>query len=1071
MNTRRTCSRMNRKSFETRTFIALCAALLLAASMGPGCGSVSNQMSRKNEKGEYSDALARADIYFEKKERDHRDWHDVEQQYQIARRGEALERHQVDVYEEFLQEFPNDPEKERVVEAYSDAYFEGVTVPRDSIEGYREYLSRFPDGRRIEDARDRSAQLAWRLALEDGSLETIQNYRIEYAGHRLAEAALTREISLAWAQLEREGPDDIQGLLAFADRYEATDQAKFAFEYARTLSWQQAQHHDRSNIYHDYAERFPDSLHVDEALARAEVLDWDEAKQRQVAAKYRAFRNTYPDSEHLREAYQREANLAASEMAASNELARFIAEYPDTPHALVAEAILKLNNRFSRAQSARANGRIGTTMTRERDVGSNDRQAYFSAQNRAGDYVSGLSSNDARIFYRGNPKSTTEFVGMESVRPLDLVFVIDASGSMGDDITAIGESSIELARTLLLRQRDARFGVVFYGTEIHRVHGKRRMTDDVGDLQQWMRAATADAGGIENPVLAMEEGLGFRFRRDSERVLLLVTDEPPEQTRNPRTGTTLNTLAAQMNRKDAIMYGWATNHPAYDHWAQSTGGLNFHRGGNEPRARTRATMQEIANLLSSKYEVHWNPDEDSTPLVRSTDVEALDRAEGPIGWDWPVEIAFTLNQATYVEVTRPTVWLREGSVPEGVLLKLLAVPGQACTAYAVLEDRLMSTSDCGGSWQLLREGAFEIATTPVEMSMEGAPIIVDGDLLFLGAQGTLATIETSQEPLGFGFVDGKWHAVSASGLFPIDPGKPTLGDAISFDGTITRAFPSSGSVLALDSAGALIVYAGSQWNSPTCVACEFPDLSNAKVTILGARDVQGEVVSPAVMLTDKRDLLRSFDHGVSWHRAFFPTSLEEAQDEVKLSRVADAGDDFCLYAGPIVECTSDGGIFYKRTTNGRADAYGDFVNLAFASGTGLLASTESGDLLRLFDVTSREFVSGGVFFDTGSAEPKSDLMPILRQISANLSTNNGNRVRVEGHTDDVGSNAYNLDLSMRRAERVRELLVQFGAREAQVTASGYGETRPVAPNTSDEFKARNRRVELLMIAPQRRYEF
>ncbi|MCB9528109.1 MAG: OmpA family protein [Myxococcales bacterium] len=73
------------------------------------------------------------------------------------------------------------------------------------------------------------------------------------------------------------------------------------------------------------------------------------------------------------------------------------------------------------------------------------------------------------------------------------------------------------------------------------------------------------------------------------------------------------------------------------------------------------------------------------------------------------------------------------------------------------------------------------------------------------------------------------------------------------------------------------------------------------------------------------------------------------------------------------------------------------------------------------------------------------------------------RVRVEGHTDDVGDDDVNLRLSQRRALAVVNYLVGMGIDRARLTYEGYGETRPLLPNDSPENRARNRRVEFLAL--------
>jgi OOP family OmpA-OmpF porin len=69
-------------------------------------------------------------------------------------------------------------------------------------------------------------------------------------------------------------------------------------------------------------------------------------------------------------------------------------------------------------------------------------------------------------------------------------------------------------------------------------------------------------------------------------------------------------------------------------------------------------------------------------------------------------------------------------------------------------------------------------------------------------------------------------------------------------------------------------------------------------------------------------------------------------------------------------------------------------------------------------------------------------------------------VRVEGHTDSLGSEEYNQNLGRRRAETVRNYLVRGGVAPQRITVRSYGETRPIATNDTDEGRQLNRRVEL-----------
>lgn len=75
------------------------------------------------------------------------------------------------------------------------------------------------------------------------------------------------------------------------------------------------------------------------------------------------------------------------------------------------------------------------------------------------------------------------------------------------------------------------------------------------------------------------------------------------------------------------------------------------------------------------------------------------------------------------------------------------------------------------------------------------------------------------------------------------------------------------------------------------------------------------------------------------------------------------------------------------------------------------------------------------------------------------------RIVVEGHTDSQGSQAFNLHLSTRRAQAVRDLLISRGVAEDRIRSEGLGFSRPIADNKSAEGRANNRRVELV-IQPQ-----
>ena len=103
----------------------------------------------------------------------------------------------------------------------------------------------------------------------------------------------------------------------------------------------------------------------------------------------------------------------------------------------------------------------------------------------------------------------------------------------------------------------------------------------------------------------------------------------------------------------------------------------------------------------------------------------------------------------------------------------------------------------------------------------------------------------------------------------------------------------------------------------------------------------------------------------------------------------------------------------------------------------------------------------GVHFDFDKATLRPESLTVLDEDVAALSKWGDVKVEVAGHTDSKGSDAYNLNLSQRRAEAVRNYLIGKGIAAERLTAKGYGESQPVADNATDEGRAKNRRVELV----------
>ena len=127
-------------------------------------------------------------------------------------------------------------------------------------------------------------------------------------------------------------------------------------------------------------------------------------------------------------------------------------------------------------------------------------------------------------------------------------------------------------------------------------------------------------------------------------------------------------------------------------------------------------------------------------------------------------------------------------------------------------------------------------------------------------------------------------------------------------------------------------------------------------------------------------------------------------------------------------------------------------------GTGVEVSRTTDNQLKLN-------IPNDVSFDVNSAAIRPSMRSVLDPFAANLRDDANARVSIVGHTDSTGSDALNGPLSMDRAQSVRDYLMSRGVPASHMQTAGRGEREPVADNTSDAGRARNRRVEIFLREP------
>lgn len=110
-------------------------------------------------------------------------------------------------------------------------------------------------------------------------------------------------------------------------------------------------------------------------------------------------------------------------------------------------------------------------------------------------------------------------------------------------------------------------------------------------------------------------------------------------------------------------------------------------------------------------------------------------------------------------------------------------------------------------------------------------------------------------------------------------------------------------------------------------------------------------------------------------------------------------------------------------------------------------------------------IPSDISFDTGRADIKSNFRPVLDQFATSLKNNPNTYVTIIGHTDSSGTDAINDPLSVNRAARTRDYLVNRGIAASRFTIAGRGSHEPIASNDTPANMAKNRRVEIFVAEP------
>lgn len=191
---------------------------------------------------------------------------------------------------------------------------------------------------------------------------------------------------------------------------------------------------------------------------------------------------------------------------------------------------------------------------------------------------------------------------------------------------------------------------------------------------------------------------------------------------------------------------------------------------------------------------------------------------------------------------------------------------------------------------------------------------------------------------------------------------------------------------------------------------------------------------------------------------------ENAKAAGKLQIARNYSNAITKAGGTIIRTDSDENTTVKLVQNGKEIwAYinpmdGEY-NLTIVEKNAMRQDITAGQLLETLEKEGH--VALYINFDTGKAIIKPDSKPIIDQVIKMLKDNPSLSIRVEGHTDNTGDEKGNQTLSDMRADAVKNELVTAGVEATRLEAKGFGRTKPIADNSTEEGRAKNRRVEIV----------
>lgn len=1048
-------------TFSSAIFFLLTAATLF------GCASMADSMREMITDGKYKEAIIEGEQWLkeERAEASHEEVHAVWRLVGEAAFKQAEETDTIETYRRYLVRYGEDAILQDLrtlaKKKEASAYYRDRTLKIESMGRHRRFRKLYPKAREVADSRKREATLAFAMAKRKESMEALNSFRKIYSEMAEAKPLVSKARGLEAGMLmekarEADTPAAYRGVWQYCGKWpEAVDVVKEARAKEVALSWEETLEKDTLDAYRLFNTFFHQREEAAESLAvsrpKEVKLALAQAMKAEAAEPLHSFRVRYKEwpeaAEALIKAEVAEENLAwAATVKEDSWIAyrRFLQAFPYSARATEAEDRARILQALVMPAGP---GELSTQVSMVHEADSGEASVFLQAIDKQGDPVGGLKRSHFSVYQRTCQANVTGFQGMESDRPVDVVFVFDTTGSMEKYIKGVKHAAVGFAEALAMRNRDLRLGLVSFGDEVRLVFPKRGpLVSRVKTFRRWVSGLKSHGGGDgpENPLDALKAALKFRFRPKAQKIFILIVDAPAHS-RNRVTRRSFPEVAKDLRDQQVMLTSISPAFSEYQNLVSNVGGFFFdiRAGGNFGQV-----IEKISTITAKQYELRIKP---CAPL----------RAGG----------SFNLK----VRARQDHIWLSLGKVP-AQLVSMVFLPGAQPSVLACGGKGQVLLSANGSRWETV--GKIPGGVCPSQMwitSEDGKTVLgrTPNGKLFLTRDGGKA----------WAGLEIDWRADEVVQDAPRSPnlfaraGMELLrtqdgGGIWSKVGTLPKGGPwrlwfEGGEMSTLwllgskDNARCSLT-GGVTWKT---LQVTLPP----GITQLSDLRLFGHPYWPGMLLAIMPDgkVFRSVNRGKTWLNVT-PGSLVGGGKALVALRV-----HFDRSLRHWIYVSTNRGIFVSadrgRTWSGPLDGIPSGASLQdhlalSESGTLLYAHMGQRQVYALNAVNDREFISGSVYFATNSHKIRGRLKPYLIKLAAYLIKHPEHRVHIEGHTDDRGSQAYNLKLSMRRAESVRKFLAKRGVDDGRMSIAGLGKVRPLFPNKSARYRARNRRVEIMLLA-------